>query len=563
MNKIIYKSLLFLAAAGVFTGCIEETFPQGGSQTESQVSKNDMALKAMLNSIPAAMMTSNTAGYASTYDDHTDFGIGGIFLRNEFMLEDMATMGDNPYYNRFYSYALCEGMGQDYIACAYYWDCYYAWIKTTNDIISLIPEGATGEVETIKGQAHAFRASFYLDLARLYEPKGNGYVNVPENIKGLTVPIITGETDEKTARNNPRAKRETMYEFILSDLKEAEKCLKGKEVGYTMPGEHAVNVLYARTYLEMGAADVEDGDADKKASAYYEKALEYAQKVIDGSGKSPLTQAQWEDPKTGFNKGDANQSWIWGLTSNSENQKNIVTYIAHISSEAQWGYCTLSHIGISKSLYELISDKDWRKHSWLDPRRFEFYNYKFAGTEEDKNNLLNGNPALQLDAIKDYQSLKFRPNNGNATNFTEGNAADLVLMRIEELYFIKAEALAGLGRLSEAASTLNELVNTRYSDQSYDCSGKAGDPHQFLDELLLQKRIEFWGEGILLYDYKRLNHGITRAYSGSNHAAVYALNCEGRSPQWNMVITRGECQSNTAVINNPDPSKFVEPTPID
>jgi hypothetical protein len=75
--------------------------------------------------------------------------------------------------------------------------------------------------------------------------------------------------------------------------------------------------------------------------------------------------------------------------------------------------------------------------------------------------------------------------------------------------------------------------------------------------MMLQKRIEFWGEGILFFDYKRLNMGITRGYTGTNIPATATFNCEGRSPQWNIVITRGEYQSNKILEsqNNPDPTK--------
>jgi hypothetical protein len=34
-------------------------------------------------------------------------------------------------------------------------------------------------------------------------------------------------------------------------------------------------------------------------------------------------------------------------------------------------------------------------------------------------------------------------------------------------------------------------------------------------ELILQKRIEFWGEGIIYWDYKRLELSVTRGYSGT------------------------------------------------
>ena len=75
MNKII-KSLLFVAAAAVATGCIKETLPQSSVVTSGQVAESSSALEAMLKSIPSAMVATGTAGYMSKYDHHGDFGIG-------------------------------------------------------------------------------------------------------------------------------------------------------------------------------------------------------------------------------------------------------------------------------------------------------------------------------------------------------------------------------------------------------------------------------------------------------------------------------------------------------
>ena len=100
-----YKYISLMALMVALSGCVSETIPQGSVQTQDQVAQSESALQAMANAIPASMMTSNLLGWASSdsYGDHTDFGIGGIHLRTDFMLEDMVTSGDNPYYNRFYS----------------------------------------------------------------------------------------------------------------------------------------------------------------------------------------------------------------------------------------------------------------------------------------------------------------------------------------------------------------------------------------------------------------------------------------------------------------------------
>ena len=157
-------------------------------------------------------------------------------------------------------------------------------------------------------------------------------------------------------------------------------------------------------------------------------------------------------------------------------------------------------------------------------------------------------------------NIKFRPANGQCVEYTEGNCADHVLMRVEEMYFIEIEAVLRTMGLAEAQKLLNSFMKT-YRDRSYDCSYATSDL-SFIQEMLLQKRIEFWGEGILFYDYKRLDQGITRGYSGTNFPAVARFNTEGRSPQWNLVITRGEYQSNTAINdgnNNPDSTELLVP----
>lgn len=102
--KRIIKYIILNVAAAVSLSCIEETVPVGGSVTQAQVSASKSALKSMINSIPATLYVSGAAGYAGSYGDHTDFGIPGVHLRLEHMLEDIATMSDNPYYNRFYAY---------------------------------------------------------------------------------------------------------------------------------------------------------------------------------------------------------------------------------------------------------------------------------------------------------------------------------------------------------------------------------------------------------------------------------------------------------------------------
>lgn len=557
--KRYIKYIMLLFAAAITVSCIKEVLPVGGSQTQAQVSASKSAMMSMIKAIPASMTTSGTIGYAGSYGDHTDFGIPGIHLRFEHMLEDMATMAENPFYNRFYAYDMNEAQGYQYTYCAYFWDAYYTWIRLVNDVIlSIKPvvdeSGDAEDEETLKlrdilGQAYAYRAMCYLDLARLYEPKVNGYTDIPESILGLTVPIVDENTTLEQTKNNPRVPRADMYNFILGDLAKAVEMLDETDRTFSHPTLYAVYGMMARAYLELGYAE----DPAFPREDMFTKASEYARLVIDEGGFSPLTQSQWEDPVNGFNNAAANNAWIWGFSLVAENLGNLLTFVSHISSEASWGYARYAQFGVSAKLYDQIPDSDFRKHSWLDPEKENYYAYKFAGTEEDKQDFLTGMPAA-----KAYQALKFRPAMGECSDFNIGNAADYCLMRIEEMYFIEMEAQAQLKGVEEGRKLLKKFM-TEYRDGSY--NRNPGSMSDFLTEMLLQKRIEFWGEGILFFDYKRLDMGITRAYPGSNHAGVFKYNTVGRSPQWNIVITRAEFQSNTAINdsnNNPDPSGKID-----
>lgn len=558
MKNTIFKFSALLAAVVLSASCIQESVPVGGSVTQAQVTASDFALMSMINAMPASMSASGTGGYAGSYGDHTDFGIPGIHLRTEHMLEDIATMADNPYYNRFYAYDLNQAQGYQYTYCAYFWDMYYTWIRLANDVIaSMVPaiEDGADEETMVQlrhnlGQAYAYRAWCYLDLARLFEPKQNKYTDVTSDILGLTVPIVDENTTIEDCKKNPRVSRDVMYQFILDDLARAEEYLNPAATTFSQPSLMMVNGLYARTYLELG---YEEKGMNKEM---LKKASEYARKVIDESGKTPLTQEQWTNPTTGFNSASSNNAWIWGLSLSAENLANLLTFIAHMSSEAAWGYACYAQFGASQLLYDAVPESDFRKLSWLGPDKEEWTSgkYRFAGSAADQDAFLNGQGRP---AAKPYTAIKFRPAQGECNDFNVGNAGDYCLMRIEEMYFIEMEAEYHLNP-SRGVELLKKFM-TDYRDKTYNRIQAGADFATFKKELLLQKRIEFWGEGILIYDYKRLDEGIDR--TASNHATVFKLKTEGRSPQWNIVITRVEFQSNTAInesCNNPDPSDKIK-----
>ena len=90
-------------------------------------------------------------------------------------------------------------------------------------------------------------------------------------------------------------------------------------------------------------------------------------------------------------------------------------------------------------------------------------------------------------------------------------------------------------------------------------SASASSLKELQEEIGLQARIEFWGEGIAFWYKKRLALGIHLANSNCPDDS-YRFEVDGRAPWWNLQIPRTEWQSNSALVgmNNPDPSNTVD-----
>lgn len=532
MKNILKTAIATLASAALLSSCIEESFPTDRA-TADQVGQSATALEAMVKGIPAALIAPRSLSqYPSS---HWNFSLPAIMLATDNSTGDMVITGDTGY-DWFGSWGTNTYIGEMYAVGDLTWSNYYTWVKACNDIIGTVDESAlTASTKQVLGFALAYRASFYLDLVRLYEFKENQFTSGP-NVLGLGVPIVTESTTEAEAKNNPRATAADVYnKVIFPDLEKAALLLADYSApdAYT-PSLGMVYGLMARAYLERGTAE--------NNSEAYAKAAEFARKAITASGCTPLTQDQWEDPVNGFNNAGANNAWIWGLPITSDNVTNLMNFQAHMGNEESWGYGHMVGRACDRSLYNSIDEKDFRRHSWLDPDRSS-YAYKSC----------RPNGTAYFATLKDLVNIKFRPAKGAYNDYKTGGATDIVRMRVEEMYLIEAEATA-YSNLPAAQELLNAFMRYRITDGSYDCSAHTSTLAAFIDEVVLQKRIEFWGEGIIMFDLKRLNRSMTRGYKGTNHPLDYRLNTEGRSPVWAFVMTRKEQMNNPAAINNPDPS---------
>ncbi|MCR4921212.1 MAG: RagB/SusD family nutrient uptake outer membrane protein [Bacteroidaceae bacterium] len=538
----IFLGVGVMLGLAMLTGCIEETFPLSDMATEEQVQESPSSTEAMALGMPAKAI--------SIWDDassHSFFGYPAQMIIRDMMTGDYCQSGAGIGYGwHFYYWAQNKQMGDGYRRAQFIWNFHWGFMLSVNNVIGAVnPENATDEQQGYLGAALAFRSLLYLDMARMYEFLPNDIFTKNDegfDVTGLTVPWVDETTTSKQASNNPRLPRADMAAKILADLDKAEQYI-GKlssTQGQTLPDLACVYGLKARLYMW-----IED----------YPNAQLYARKAIDETKSVPLTEAKALDTKAGYNTAT---DFMWALQPTSESecvQTGIVNWTSWASNQSTFGYtgpATDLYICIDKSMYERISDTDWRKKEWVAPAGSAL-DGQVAFTESAEMNFADFIPA--------YASVKFRPGSGNADDYNTGCCAATPIMRVEEMYFIEAEAAAH----QSAAQGVTLVTNfmKQYRDPSYACTVSATDA--VVEEIVFQKRVELWGEGQTFFDIKRLNMSVTRGYNGTNWQDTQSiLNTNGRPAWMNYVMVRTEQNNNEALVNhnNPDPSdKYTPWTP--
>lgn len=598
-----YKLLLAAFAFIGLNSCIDETLPTE-YVLDKQIQASESALNGMVNSIYTSM-----AGYKNSDGGLEMISYGSMRAMLEHGTTQLVCSGANGYNTMgAYCYGAVSATGSNRGLYPSY--LYYAYIKNVNDIIGMIDPNDMDETKkAYLGISYAYRALYYLDLVQIMEykkPTDSRYNFVsPENdLTNLGVPIVTEKTTSEEASNNPRASVDAVYDLILSDLQQAETYLTGyNRTDKTQPNLAAVYGLYARAYSNL-ASRVKTSVDHKDEAGYWKKVEEYTNKAIAIADCTPLTEAEWTDPVNGFNNRNSQNSWMWatsiseGNTSASSSGSFVFAMI--FGTETNFSvYGWRVGRSLDRKWYERLSDNDFRKKSWLAPNFFyesknqkenepylvekdadgKFINNKWSvngvntsTTQSDWSDDYSGyGPAkyqYQLNSSASwirsrinssngfqswpwlYVNIKFRPHNGDYRTYTVGGATDYPIMRIEEMYFLKAEAILHTTGVSAAATALEEIVKTRNS--TYTCT--AATDAAFLDEYIFQKGVEFWGEGINYFDAKRLEVGIHRAYKGSNcERYQHCLDMDGVYVGWTPGWNQAELNANPAIYhyNNP------------
>ena len=456
--KITNKYLLFASAVLMFTSCDLDKEMEGqyigGEQNENIIEQRPNMTVAAVNGMAAKLNAFATVSTAEN-PDHNDFGIAAVHQTWEQSGQDMpcSTSGYNwfgtaqNYSDRLYTSSLDELI----------WKTFYNHMDAANKVLLLTENTEDPDMLIYRGQAFAARAYDYLNLAQAYQFTYAGHEN------SLCVPIVTENMTEEEKQTNPRATVQQVYEQILSDLNQAIELLTGYENGTNKDkiDEAVAYGLRARANLLMQKW----ADAAKDA----EKAI---------AGGTPQTLQQVSTPT--FNSASAS-SWLWGVLITPDNDvvtTGIINWPSHLCSLTGNGYTTLTGTFryVSSALYDQIPDTDIRKQWFISPE----------GTSTLVDNAtVDGTPVIEYFGLAPYTNVKFGAYQDVMGNTT--NSQDWPLMRVEEMYLIKAEGEAMSGNLPTAKQTLENFVKT-YRNPSYVCNASSAEAMQ--DEIWLQRRME-------------------------------------------------------------------------
>jgi starch-binding outer membrane protein, SusD/RagB family len=108
------------------------------------------------------------------------------------------------------------------------------------------------------------------------------------------------------------------------------------------------------------------------------------------------------------------------------------------------------------------------------------------------------------------------------------------------MLLIEAEANVRLNDNTRAGTLLKELRDNRYDvPVSVTSSGET-----LLNEILLERRIELWGEGFRGFDLKRLKLGVNRNNSNHNPVVARTMTLPAESEKFIYQIPQSEIDAN-------------------
>ncbi|MEQ6120816.1 RagB/SusD family nutrient uptake outer membrane protein [Reichenbachiella sp. MALMAid0571] len=392
-------------------------------------------LEAGVNAIYSPMR-GGRAEFIAVLDAHTDWGYG---------------RGSRANYNSFSGF----NSGNINVAAGR-WNEFYLSIRNANFIIKNAPEAssvAQTDIDKIVGEAKFLRGMAYFDLVR-------GWDGVP-----LRTELNMNDIDAKKSTSAE------VYDFVISDLLEAEKHLPEDPKDIGRPTVYAAKMLLADVYLNLGM---------------YAEARDKADEVIKSNKFNLVPTSDIEDI----------QNNLFGpelLTSSEEifsfkytRQPGFGNWILFVLNHPSTGLFNFGgayahYSDASNKFYETWDDDDLRKSLW------------------DQISFGLGATTLVSKKYIDNQA---------ADRTGAGN--DLPIYRYAEALLIYAEAAtrASNNLTTEAMEVLNKVHRRSFGydpevPSVVDFNTADYDASSFVDLVLQERAYEFIFEGKRWFDLKR------------------------------------------------------------
>ncbi len=528
------KKILTIALAAVaFTACDIERLPHGSMAAEQITSNPSESLDALMNGVYAQLKTWSDPMHRC-----------GEYAGDNMMIRGTST-------DAFFQFISFKRTPDNY-RLQNFWDYGYKAVAQASNIINMIEEGQSAEIDNQIGECYYVRGLMYFYFVRAY---GRPYYQAPD--KNLGVPIVNG-TPENVSGDMLLPDRATVketYEQVISDLKKAESLMSlDKGAGFASKG--AAQALLSRVYLYMS------GTYKNPNTEYAQQAVEYANKVINSGEYSLLPREQF----MGYNTivPESNPEAIFVVKRVASEFSGYDHYYGVGGMYANIGGMGWGEMFASAKYIDLLNEtgrNDWRPDSYtiVDARAAfieptytsdyrEVFRFIYQATETSLQYAQfdvthNGSTVTCVDTEKnsytltpideaqgiysiDYQGATitgmldyFISLNKGYPQFyitkcsREGEDSHLhspVISRLGEIYLNRAEAYAKLGQYGQALADLNIIRERSLPGEGYD----ALDASNASERIDKERQLELAYQAERSYDVFRNGDALTRRFPG-------------------------------------------------
>lgn len=447
----IYKKVLITAfILTVVMSCSivdDRDFADERYLTESHAAANAQSGGVVgLQALDGAILSYLRDGEAGTIE----FGLKAIDVGMDLRSNDM-DMSEPTWFANYNDYdnIVTNSGDNDFI-----WSFFYRVINNSNSIIGSIPDDSPEEVLAFKFKAQTYRAIAYFYLLRIYQ-----HTRAADSEEAI--PIDLG-----TFVPQPKSTVGQVKQYILDDLNAAYAGLEN----YTRTSVQEVDASVVAAYLARFHLTYEN----------WEEAETYADIAMNVGAIEP-------DVTHGYDELSLSET-LWGAEVTSATSEVYTSFFSHMS-QINDGYSGWNHFKTGNSnLVNAFPSSDLRLQ-W------------FADQEYGPGIILVPGTWGHYNITPKYTSLKFIAEPGPGVFI-----GDYIYLRNTEFYLTKAEAQARQGNDPEAQQTLFALNSVR--DPNYTLSTNTGQ--SLIDEILLYRRLELWGDGVASFDMARNGIGLDR-----------------------------------------------------